>query len=198
MFRVQSAHHQEVNDANCTYATSGIVTLCKWPSCATAKEEFFLSGCTRRSLTEIDDTRGCICTICVVHLLMVGGLRSKHVEEFNFMQFMWMNKKFMYQVGNNKMFEDIFVTICKQYLTMSTYRWLDLKSHSLRLCHISISCDTTIWKNVGSKSPTGPASLLRVSGNSIVCSRSVARSAHSWMPGTNRQSKTNTKSLVSN
>jgi uncharacterized protein YjbI with pentapeptide repeats len=38
MFRAQSAHHQEVNDANCTYATSGIVTLCKWPSCAIAKE----------------------------------------------------------------------------------------------------------------------------------------------------------------
>ena len=28
-FRAQSAHHQEVNDANCTYVTSGIVTLCK-------------------------------------------------------------------------------------------------------------------------------------------------------------------------
>jgi len=26
-FRAQSAHHQEVNDANCTYAASGIVTL---------------------------------------------------------------------------------------------------------------------------------------------------------------------------
>jgi len=37
MFRAQSAHHQEVNDANCTYAASSIVTLCKWPSCATAK-----------------------------------------------------------------------------------------------------------------------------------------------------------------
>jgi len=33
MFRAQSAHHKEVNDANCTYATSGIITLCKWPSC---------------------------------------------------------------------------------------------------------------------------------------------------------------------
>jgi len=31
MFRVQSDHHQEV-DANCTYAASGIVTLCKWLS----------------------------------------------------------------------------------------------------------------------------------------------------------------------
>jgi hypothetical protein len=38
MFQAQSTHHQEVNDANCTYVASGIVTLCKWPSCATAKE----------------------------------------------------------------------------------------------------------------------------------------------------------------
>jgi len=45
----------------------------------------FLSGCTRRSLAERDDTRGCICTICVVDLLMMSGLRSKNVEEFNFM-----------------------------------------------------------------------------------------------------------------
>ena len=37
MFRAQSAHHQEVNDAKCTYAASGIVTLCKWLSCASAK-----------------------------------------------------------------------------------------------------------------------------------------------------------------
>ena len=44
----------------------------------------FLSGCTRRSLAESDDTRVCICTICVVDLLMMIGLRSKHVEEFNF------------------------------------------------------------------------------------------------------------------
>jgi len=44
-----------------------------------------LSGCTRQSLAESDDTRGCICTICVVDLLMVSGLRSKLVEEFNFM-----------------------------------------------------------------------------------------------------------------
>ena len=39
----------------------------------------------RRSLAESDDTRGCICTICVVELVMMGRLRSKHVEEFNFM-----------------------------------------------------------------------------------------------------------------
>ena len=66
MFRAQSAHHQEVNDANCTYAA-------------------FLSGCTRRSPGESGDTRGCICTICIVDLLMMSGLRSKHVEKFNFM-----------------------------------------------------------------------------------------------------------------
>ena len=47
--------------------------------------ESFLSSCTRRSLAESDDTRGCICTICVVDLLMMSGLRSKHVQEFNFM-----------------------------------------------------------------------------------------------------------------
>ena len=44
----------------------------------------FLSGCTSRSLADRDDTRGCICTICI-DLLMMRGLRSKHVEEFNFM-----------------------------------------------------------------------------------------------------------------
>ena len=38
MIRAQSAHLHEVNDANCTYAVSGIVTLYKWLSCATAKE----------------------------------------------------------------------------------------------------------------------------------------------------------------
>jgi len=42
-----------------------------------------LSGCTRQSLAESDDTRGCICTIYVVDLLMMGGMRSKHVEKFN-------------------------------------------------------------------------------------------------------------------
>jgi len=39
----------------------------------------------QRSLAESDDARGCICTICVVDLLMMSGLRSKHVEEFTFM-----------------------------------------------------------------------------------------------------------------
>jgi len=29
MFRAQSTHQQEVNDANCTNAASGIITLCK-------------------------------------------------------------------------------------------------------------------------------------------------------------------------
>jgi len=44
----------------------------------------FISGCTRQSFAESDDTRGCICTICI-DLLLMSGLRSKHVEEFNFM-----------------------------------------------------------------------------------------------------------------
>jgi len=79
MFRAESVYHQEVNDANCTYAASGIVTLCKRLSCATAKEGL------RQSITESDDTRGCICTTCVVDLLMMSGLRSKHVEELNLM-----------------------------------------------------------------------------------------------------------------
>jgi len=38
MFRVHSAHHQEVHDANCTYAASGIGILCKLLSFATARE----------------------------------------------------------------------------------------------------------------------------------------------------------------
>jgi hypothetical protein len=49
------------------------------------RKESFLSGCTRRSLAECDDTRGCICTICAFDLLMMSRLRSKHVEEFNWM-----------------------------------------------------------------------------------------------------------------
>jgi len=34
---------------------------------------------------ESDDTRGCISTIYVVDLLMMGGMSSKHVEESNLM-----------------------------------------------------------------------------------------------------------------
>jgi len=45
----------------------------------------FLSGCTRRSPADSDDTRGCVCTIYIVDLLMMSGLRSKYVEKFNFM-----------------------------------------------------------------------------------------------------------------
>ena len=44
-----------------------------------------LSVCTRQSLAEIDDTRCCICTVCVVDLLMMSGLRLKHIEKFNLM-----------------------------------------------------------------------------------------------------------------
>jgi len=37
------------------------------------------------SLSGNDDIRDCICTICVVDFLMMGGMRSKHVEELNLM-----------------------------------------------------------------------------------------------------------------
>jgi hypothetical protein len=76
MFREQSAHHQEVNDANCTYAASGIVTLCKWPSCATAK--FAQDGHLQRvTIPEAAYVQ--------FASLTSGGLRSKHVEKFNLM-----------------------------------------------------------------------------------------------------------------
>jgi len=38
-----------------------------------------VSGCTKQSLAESDDARDCICTICVMDLLMMGGVCSKHV-----------------------------------------------------------------------------------------------------------------------
>jgi hypothetical protein len=62
MFRAHSTLHQD-DDANCTYAA-------------------FLNGCTRHSHAERDDTRGCIYIICVLDFLMLGGMRSKYVEEF--------------------------------------------------------------------------------------------------------------------
>jgi hypothetical protein len=49
---------------NYIYAASGIVTLCRWRSCAPFKKElFFLNRCTEQSPAESDDTRGCIYTI---------------------------------------------------------------------------------------------------------------------------------------
>jgi len=46
-----------------------------------------LSGCTRQSLAESDDTRGTVRKIYVVDLLMMGGVRSKRVEESNLMSY---------------------------------------------------------------------------------------------------------------
>jgi len=84
MFRAHSTHHQEVDDVYCTYAASGIVTLCKWLSCATAKE-----GLASPSLAVAQDSHLQRVTIpeaaYVVDLLMMGGVRSKHVEEYNLM-----------------------------------------------------------------------------------------------------------------
>ena len=49
---------------NCIHATSGIIILCRWLSCAPVKkEQFFLNWCIRQSPAESDDTRGCIYTI---------------------------------------------------------------------------------------------------------------------------------------
>jgi len=48
---------------NCIYVASGIVTLCRWLSCAPVKKELFLNRCTRQSPADIDDTRGYIYTI---------------------------------------------------------------------------------------------------------------------------------------
>jgi len=51
---------------NCIYAASGIVTLCRWLSCALVKKElkkFILNRCTGQSPAESDVTRDCIYTI---------------------------------------------------------------------------------------------------------------------------------------
>jgi hypothetical protein len=45
---------------NCICAAFGIITVCKWLSCAPF--ESFLNRCTRQSPAESDDTRGCKCT----------------------------------------------------------------------------------------------------------------------------------------
>ena len=45
-------------------------------------------------------------------LLMMSGLRSKHVEEFNLMKYVRMNKKFVYQVGKNKKVKFMLCTRC--------------------------------------------------------------------------------------
>jgi len=34
-------------------------------------------------ILQSNDTRGCICTICIMDLLVMGGMCSKHVEDFN-------------------------------------------------------------------------------------------------------------------
>ena len=82
MFRARSAHHQEV-DANCTYAASLVSSLSASDCLVQPLRKDFLSSYTRQSLAESDDTRGCICTICVVDFLMMSGLRSKYLKEFN-------------------------------------------------------------------------------------------------------------------
>jgi len=64
-FGQTSAHHQEINYIN---ATSGIFTLCKWPS-GTQIEKFLLDLHTGRPLTEGENTR---CYINIIDLLMMS------------------------------------------------------------------------------------------------------------------------------
>ena len=88
MFRAQSAHHQEVNDANFTYAASGIVTLCKWPSCATAKEGLLspaLAVAQDGHLQRVEIPEAAYVQFASLTILMMSGLRLKHVVEFNLM-----------------------------------------------------------------------------------------------------------------
>ena len=70
---------------NCIYAASGVVTFCRWLSCApvTKQLEFFLNRCTRQSPAESDDTRGCTYTITMWNSWWWEGLVLETVEEFN-------------------------------------------------------------------------------------------------------------------
>ena len=60
MFRALPCSSSEGLCRNCIYAASGIVTLCRWLSCALVKKE--LNRCTGQPPAESDDTRGCIYT----------------------------------------------------------------------------------------------------------------------------------------
>ena len=65
-FEQTRAHHQVVS---CINTTSGIVTLCKWPS-AMQIEQFLLDLHTGRPLTERDYTRCCMNTIDLLMMSM--------------------------------------------------------------------------------------------------------------------------------
>jgi len=65
----------------CIYAASGIVTLCRWLTCAPVK--FFLNRCTGQSPAQSDDTRGCMYTVTTWTSWRWVGQCSKHVEDFN-------------------------------------------------------------------------------------------------------------------
>ena len=84
MFRAQFAHHQG-STTQTVHMQPLVSSLSASDRLVQPLRKDFLSGCTRRSLAENEDTRGCICTVCVVDPLMMSGLRSKHLEEFNFM-----------------------------------------------------------------------------------------------------------------
>jgi len=65
MFRALPCSSSGSLRRSCTYVAPGIVTLCRWLSCAPVEKElqFFLNRCTGQSPAESDDTRGCMYTI---------------------------------------------------------------------------------------------------------------------------------------
>ena len=63
MFRALPCSSSGGHCRNWICAASGIVTLCRWLSCASVKKELFLNRCTGQSPAETDDTRGCIYTV---------------------------------------------------------------------------------------------------------------------------------------
>jgi len=94
MFRAHSAYHQKVHDSNCTNEASGIVTVCRSLSCATAKEG-------QRHLQRV--------TIPEAEFVQFESWTFWRWAECarniygNLINVIWlMNKKFVYQVGNNK------------------------------------------------------------------------------------------------
>ena len=97
--------------------------------------------------------KDCICTICVVDLLIMSGLRSKHVEEFNF---------------TPKKVCDTFCSTCKNTRTDCTVFYLGFSSY------FSFQGRFTVWieEDLRSFVPwplSGPAPLWYVIALPLVC-----------------------------
>ena len=84
------------------YAASGILILCRWPSCALAKGNLQspLSKCTRRPPAENENTRGCI------HVQLTSLTSWRWADDARNMKrnliLCNLYKKIVYQVGINK------------------------------------------------------------------------------------------------